>query len=533
MVDLVAEITDVPAVLIMRLQDPEIEVLVASRNPDNPYASGQKEQLWGSNLFCEKVIQGRQLCRVEDARGDDCWKDNPALKLHMIAYLGFPILMSDGAVFGTICMLDRRANRFSSAVEKLAQRFRATVETDLRLLEMNRRLSEDVAARKHAEEVLEKSRLELAEAQRLAHVGNWVWDSVADAVEWSDELFRIFGLEPQARAPSFSEQQTLLTSEAMAELKTAMRRTLETGAPYEVAVDVLRPDGARRHTVARGERIAGRPGWLRGTLADVTELREAEQALLVRQAELERAKEAAEQANRAKGLFLANISHEVRTPLSALVGLSQAMVRMGERSGLPADFLRLLEQIRSGGRYLNLLLTNLLDVSTLETGKMRLRCGRLALDEWSRSIRDVLEPIARSRPVELRWHDEALAGQALECDPMRLGQILINLAHNAIKFTPPGKGVDVRFERRPGFFALEVSDEGPGLPEDHGGMFKAFEGGAAQDSGLGLEHGVGLGLYVVKSSAQMMGGRVTAANRPCGGACFRVEWNSDDVWSGE
>lgn len=256
---------------------------------------------------------------------------------------------------------------------------------------------------------------------------------------------------------------------------------------------------------------------------DITRRKRAEEEVLARQKELEKAKDAAERANQAKGLFLANMSHEIRTPLSALVGLSQAMCKQAEERHLPEDFARMLEQIRSGGRYLNLMLTNLLDVSAVESGHPRIHLRRTKLDEWAGSVRDILEPIAVARQVELRWHAAALADAEQCTDPVRLAQILINLVHNAIKFTPAGKGVDVRFQWQPNFFAIEVADEGAGLPMEQTAEFTAFAEGIPAISDL--DHGVGLGLYVVQTNARLLGGRVVVTNGPGGGACFRVEWS--------
>ncbi len=385
------------------------------------------------------------------------------------------------------------------------------------------------AAQARAEERTLVAR-EREEAQRLAHVGSWSHELAADKIEWSDEIFRIFGLEPGRPPASFEELKSLLDVDSFAKVAAAVERCVATGEPYQENLTLRRPNGDIRHVVARGERVPGEPVRLRGTLSDVTEMRRIEEAMRARQDELEQAIHTAEQASRAKSLFMANISHEIRTPLSALVGLSQAMVKQSERRGLPEDFTRMLQQIRSGGRHLNLMLTNLLDLSAAETMRMRLKRQPVGLAEWSRSVRDILEPIADARPVELHWRDESLAGTEIESDPVRLSQILINLVHNAVKFTPVGKAVEVRLERSPGRFVLEVADEGPGLPADGPMSFEAF--GDQADGVAGTEHGVGLGLFVVQTSVNLLGGRIHAANRPGGGASFRVEWTFQEEDNG-
>lgn len=229
---------------------------------------------------------------------------------------------------------------------------------------------------------------------------------------------------------------------------------------------------------------------------------------------------AKEQAERAKEMFLANISHEIRTPLSALVGLSQAMCKQSERRQLAEDFVRMLRQIRSGGRHLNLMLTNLLDLSSLNAGRPAVKKSPVDLAAWSRSVRDIVEPFAAAKGLELRWHDGAIDGAMLSCDPLRLSQVLINLVHNAIKFTPQG-AVEVSFALDGPRFSFEVLDDGPGLPGGHQALFGAFEQNVATPSGP--ESGVGLGLYLVQRHLAETGGRIHAATSPSGGAAFRVE----------
>ncbi|HPT17722.1 MAG TPA: 7TM diverse intracellular signaling domain-containing protein, partial [Kiritimatiellia bacterium] len=154
----------------------------------------------------------------------------------------------------------------------------------------------DLTARKRAEAAVRARQVDLAEAQRLAHVGSWTWDPVADAGEWSAEIFRIFGQEPAEHTPSFAELQEQLAPESALRLRAALERTTATGVAFEVPVELRRPHGESRHAMVRGERAAGEPKRLRGTFADVTELRRSEDALRARTAELDKAREAAERA---------------------------------------------------------------------------------------------------------------------------------------------------------------------------------------------------------------------------------------------
>jgi hypothetical protein len=133
-VDIMAELLGVPAGLIMRYQGNEIEVLVASSGPGNPYNAGEKEHLPGSGLYCETVIKTRQVLLVPNALEDKKWRHNPDIKLGMISYLGYPICLPTGKVFGTICVLDIKENAYSEIHKKLLLKFKELIEVHLQLL---------------------------------------------------------------------------------------------------------------------------------------------------------------------------------------------------------------------------------------------------------------------------------------------------------------------------------------------------------------------------------------------------------------
>jgi transcriptional regulator with GAF, ATPase, and Fis domain len=136
-VDIMAELLGVPAGLIMRCRGDEIEVLVASTLPGNPYHPGEKEQLPGSGLYCETVIKTRQMLIVPNALQDETWRANPDIELGMISYLGYPIFLPHGEVFGTICVLDTKENTYAETYKKLLLQFKKLIEAHLELLYTN------------------------------------------------------------------------------------------------------------------------------------------------------------------------------------------------------------------------------------------------------------------------------------------------------------------------------------------------------------------------------------------------------------
>jgi signal transduction histidine kinase len=133
-VDTMAEIINVPAALIMRLNGDRIKVCVSSRSAGNPYVVEEAEHVAGSGPYCERVIESGRCLLVPNAHEDLEWADNPDLPRGMVAYLGFPIRWPDLSPFGTICVLDDKANAFSILCERLVEQFRDVIEHHLRLI---------------------------------------------------------------------------------------------------------------------------------------------------------------------------------------------------------------------------------------------------------------------------------------------------------------------------------------------------------------------------------------------------------------
>jgi len=133
LVDLMAKVIGVPSGLIMKLDESSIEVFLKSRQKENPYHEHEQADL-ATGLYCETVVGKRTSLIVPNAREDPEWKDNPDVKLKMISYLGFPIVWPDGEVFGTLCVLDNKKNKYSDLYIELMLQFREVLELDLKIL---------------------------------------------------------------------------------------------------------------------------------------------------------------------------------------------------------------------------------------------------------------------------------------------------------------------------------------------------------------------------------------------------------------
>lgn len=142
MVNLISEISQIPATLIMRAYPKEIEVFISSNTPHNPYKAKERESL-DIGLYCEHVIAGKKQLTVNDATQDPYWSNSPDANIGMIAYLGLPLSWPNGEVFGTICMLDSQPMQFDNPTKQLLTRFKLVVETDLERVYQQAKLVQD------------------------------------------------------------------------------------------------------------------------------------------------------------------------------------------------------------------------------------------------------------------------------------------------------------------------------------------------------------------------------------------------------
>lgn len=142
-VDSIAKILNLPAGLIMKLNNEKIEVFVSSQTENNPYHPGDSEVFSNSGLYCEHVIKTNDKLLIPNALKDEKWKTNPDIKLNMISYFGLPILYPDQSPFGTICVLDNKENAYSSVAEKLLLQLKKLIEANIAVVYMNNELGDE------------------------------------------------------------------------------------------------------------------------------------------------------------------------------------------------------------------------------------------------------------------------------------------------------------------------------------------------------------------------------------------------------
>ncbi|MDX1291591.1 MAG: ATP-binding protein [Hyphomonas sp.] len=243
-------------------------------------------------------------------------------------------------------------------------------------------------------------------------------------------------------------------------------------------------------------------------------------AMQAAQKKLQKTKQAAGAFEQEKARFLAFVGHEIRTPLTGILGVADLL----QDSVSGAEPKRLARTISESGHHLDRLLSDLLDLSRLEAGKLAVNNAPFDLREFANEARDLWQSRIAGKRLDLRIKVAGGAVTRLAADSMRLRQILFNLMSNALKFTERGYiGVELSTLEAAGNLKLRmtVEDTGCGISEtDRARLFEAFE--QARPSTAGTHGGSGLGLSIAKGLARRLGGEITLADNPQGGSIFTV-----------
>jgi PAS domain S-box-containing protein len=274
--------------------------------------------------------------------------------------------------------------------------------------------------------------------------------------------------------------------------------------------EVLRRDGTRlwiSESVRVLRNAAGEPLHFEGVAIDITARREADRALRA-------AKEAADEASRAKTHFLASMSHELRTPLNGILGYTQILRRDPAMTDKQRAGIGIIHQ---SAEHLLALINDVLDLAKIEARKLELHPSEFGLVEFAHSVAEVFAPRAREKNLRLETAFAADLPRTVICDAQRLRQVLFNLLSNAVKFTQQG-GVVFSIERAGSGVRFSVSDSGPGIArEDQKRLFEPFAqlGDVSQRTG-----GTGLGLNVSRSILEQMGSQLQVESRVGWGTRF-------------
>jgi PAS domain S-box-containing protein len=374
---------------------------------------------------------------------------------------------------------------------------------------------------------LRTSEIGLAESEermRLATEGAGIATCDVDlrtgASVWSGQLYAMLGVEP-GRPATWDLWKGLMHPDDLTEILADMERAGARGMQVSRELRIRRHDDRRESWLALFGRVYpdehGRRTRFLGVVVDVTARKRAEaerEALLKREHD---ARRDAEEAARLKDEFLATLSHELRNPMSAILGWLH-LLRTGRLNAEQKD--KALETIQRNADLQTQLINDLLDVSRIVTGKMQLEPQPMLIDEVIEQAVDSVRQAAAAKRIELATRIER--PDPMHADPHRLQQVFANLLSNAVKFTPSGGRVEVRCGRVGDRIQVTVTDTGEGIaPAVLPHLFQRFR--QADGSTTRRHGGLGLGLAIVRHIAEAHGGEAFATSEGLGkGSTFTV-----------
>jgi PAS domain S-box-containing protein len=353
-----------------------------------------------------------------------------------------------------------------------------------------------------AEQEVAHKNLLLEEAQTLARIGSWEWDNKKEKVTWSNEMYRIFGMKPQEKSISLEFFMSFLLEHQTETFAEVWRDKILQGEPFEHEFTIVKPDGKRRTLKAQSHPIYedGQLIRVHGTIQDVTELREAE---------MER------EVSRQKDEFMGIASHELKTPLTSVKAYIDLMgqVLKDNQDGQP-QLLKYVNKAKDNILKLHSLIADLLDVSKINAGKLKLNIAPVNLKEVLDECIETISHISANHKIQA--HGDA--NVVVHADKHRIEQVLMNYLTNAVKYSPKYDKVIVNVTTNEKEVQVSVTDFGIGIPKNK--QSKVFQRFYRVNDDLHSFTGLGIGLYISSEIIKQHKGRVWFESEEGKGSTF-------------
>ncbi|MDP2424387.1 MAG: PAS domain S-box protein, partial [Bacteroidales bacterium] len=359
---------------------------------------------------------------------------------------------------------------------------------------------------------LRESKQKLLKAQQVARIGFVDVNLKTNECYWSDEIYRLFGVNPDKIKPSFESTNQFTHPDdldfVMKEIGSAIQGIKELDVDHRI----LRFDGKVLWVHQQAELIRdadGNPDRIIGTLHDITERKRAEEELI-------KAKEKAEESNRLKSAFLANISHEIRTPMNGILGFAGLLKEPNLSGEMQEEFISLIE--KSGERMLNII-NDIVSISKIESGIIEIHLSETNVNKQLEFVYNLMKLNAESKRLKLSFTNSLTDKEAIiKTDSDKFNGIVINLVKNAIKYTDVGEIV-FGYNKKGEYLEFYVKDTGIGIPNDRQeAIFERFIQADITDKMA--RQGAGLGLSISKAYVDMLGGKIWVVSEVGKGSTF-------------
>lgn len=508
--DLLADILDVPSALIMRVEPPNIKVFVSSESKGNPYEPNEVACL-NTGLYCETVMNTGRPLIVPDALQDEAWKSNPDVKLGMISYLGVPISWPDGEIFGTICVLDRKSNEYSDLYLRLLLQWRDVLQADLRsIASMQREIERRDAKIRH-----------LVDANIIGIV---IWDVKGQILDANNEFLRIVGYDQNDLLSGRVNWTDMTPPELRDRDALTISKLTNKQAVQPFEKEYIRKDGSHVPVLVGVASLEGTEDQGVAFVLDLTERRRAEAEARESERRFRNMQMELAHANRLAtlGHLTASITHEVKQPITAALLNTQIAQRFLSRQQPDVEGAKkaIDRAVMNGMR-----VSEVVDRTHALVRKEPVRKDRLEVNEAISGVIGLTRGEALKNDVQVRTQlAEGLPD--VQGSRVQIQQVMLNLIVNAIEamsqMSDDRRELLISTQAEADCVLVAVRDSGPGLSEDATErVFEAFY--TTKSSGLGM------GLSICRSIVEHHGGRLWAtANVPKGAAFqFTIPVNSD------
>ena len=471
------------------------------------------------SAFCAHAILEDEPLLVENALGDPRFADNPLVlgPPYIRSYFGFPLVVGPELRLGTLCAIDVRPRAIT---EQQMSQMKALAKLVVNQMKMMRSARDTIMLAATNERLY-----------READRARVVLETMSEGVLIKNRAGKVVQANPSASTILGISHDNLLGLKLD---DPEWVRLHEDGSPYlpehTPASEVLRTGKAISNRVVGIHDPNGEVKWLHlsasplfepfevkpsyviSTFSDVTHLK-------AQQATLTHLIEAANAANSAKTQFLANMSHELRTPLNGVIGVASALIN----TQLDTRQTRMVELIRSSGKDLERLLSDILDLTKVEVGELELEQVDVDIGTLVQEVASLMAPACAEKGLELVFENDLVLGQNYLADPGRLRQVLTNLVSNAIKFTSTGQ-ITISLGQNGDKSGIKIGVRDTGIGFDSTQGKRIFERFSQADTSITRRFGgTGLGLAISKSLTELMGGTISATSTPQVGSLFTLD----------